>query len=534
MRDFWLIISKNKWRLLLCAVISIATSFAMVYAGYSLSFIVRSYESTGNAVDNLIRDGILVLLIWLGALVFYYSSGVLKAKAMAYMKNDLRRLISRKIVSIRYNEFMDMDSGNYVSWLTNDTESIMEQSFSSLFSVLSGTVTALFSICALSFISIYVGIAAVVLFFFVSVLPQLLTKGLQKESKKRSVAQEKGVESFKDAVMGLPVFLMSNRLTEFSNRIAASSSRLEQSNYNFQKKNVGVQTFVISTSLVGQTILLSLTVLAAILGVAPIGAVLAVGNLAGSFFGNVSEAAGSFTRLKASKTLWEKFKVDSLEETKKALPGKIEEIRIEELSYHYSDSQELHFKDTAFRANGKYAIVGESGSGKTTLVKLLMGLLPDYTGNILYGPSELRDISADSIFENIAYVEQKVYLFQDTVRFNLTLGRDYPEDRINDVLRRCRLESYVASLPNGLDSIIEEDGKNMSGGQRQRIAIARAMLRSIHLIILDEGTSALDEATALEIEQNLVQDPELGVIIITHNLKEKVRDSLDGVYMVGD
>lgn len=125
-----------------------------------------------------------------------------------------------------------------------------------------------------------------------------------------------------------------------------------------------------------------------------------------------------------------------------------------------------------------------------------------------------------------------MYLFQDTVRFNLTLGKDYPEDRINDVLRRCRLENYVASLPNGLDSIIEEDGKNISGGQRQRIAIARAILRNIHLIILDEGTSALDEANALEIEQNLVQDPTLGVIIITHSLKEKVKTALDGVYEV--
>lgn len=84
-------------------------------------------------------------------------------------------------------------------------------------------------------------------------------------------------------------------------------------------------------------------------------------------------------------------------------------------------------------------------------------------------------------------------------------------------------DTFLASLPNGLDSIIEEDGKNMSGGQRQRIAIARAILRNIHLIILDEGTSALDEANALEIEQNLVQDPTLGVIIITHSLKEKVK-----------
>lgn len=97
-------------------------------------------------------------------------------------------------------------------------------------------------------------------------------------------------------------------------------------------------------------------------------------------------------------------------------------------------------------------------------------------------------------------------------------------------LRRCCLEDYVHSLPEGLDSIIMENGKNLSGGQRQRIALARALIREVQYIIVDEGTSALDEANALDIENNLLDTPELGVIIITHNLRDRIREKLTAVY----
>ena len=98
------------------------------------------------------------------------------------------------------------------------------------------------------------------------------------------------------------------------------------------------------------------------------------------------------------------------------------------------------------------------------------------------------------------------------------------------VVRKCCLEEYVNSIPGGLDTIILENGKNLSGGQRQRIALARGLIRKVKYIILDEGTSALDEANALDIENNLLENEDMGVIIITHHLREAVREKLTAVY----
>ena len=174
--------------------------------------------------------------------------------------------------------------------------------------------------------------------------------------------------------------------------------------------------------------------------------------------------------------------------------------------------------------------MGESGSGKTTLVKIILGLLDGYSGNVWYGTQEQKEIASASLYDHIAYVEQQVYLFQDTVRFNITLGKPYTDEEIAAVLRRCCLDEYVNSLPNGLDTVIMENGKNLSGGQRQRIALARALIRKVQYVILDEGTSALDESNASDIEKGLLDMPELGVIIITHNLRESIREKLTAVY----
>ena len=100
------------------------------------------------------------------------------------------------------------------------------------------------------------------------------------------------------------------------------------------------------------------------------------------------------------------------------------------------------------------------------------------------------------------------------------------------VIKRCRLEDFVNSLPDSLDTVIKENGKNLSGGQRQRIALVRGLIRNVQYIILDEGTSALDEANALDIENNLLNTPQLGVIIITHNLRDLIREQLTAVYQL--
>ena len=136
--------------------------------------------------------------------------------------------------------------------------------------------------------------------------------------------------------------------------------------------------------------------------------------------------------------MWEKFDNNSVDTTtaKDAISA-ISEIKLENVSFQYGDRPILKNKNFTFSAGGKYAIMGESGSGKTTLTKIILGLLPGYTGNVWYGKQEQKEINTDDLYNHVAYVDQQVYLFQDTFRFNITLGMPYTDEEVMAVIRKC-------------------------------------------------------------------------------------------------
>ncbi len=531
MKQYKTFIKKNFGSIAGVALLNILMSFAMVFAGYSLSFLYTAYEYEGDKVKALIYTFAIVLLIWLLAMFMYYISLVAKSKIQQKLKNELRCMVGNKIGSLPYSDFVDKDSGHYVSWLTNDVNEIFSQSFASLFSGIENLATAIFSLGALCLLSPYIGLAAIVLLVIISVLPQLTNKRLQKVNAERSEALEVSTESYKDVVMGGSIFFLTNLRNRICERIVAASEKAEKVCYRFNKTNVAVQILISTVSMVGQVILLLVTLLAAVIGATPAGAALSVGNLAGSFFNGAGDLVQCFMTVKASKPLWEKFNDNGADTTEsKDTVLAIPEIKLDNVSFQYDDRPVLKNKNCTFCAGGKYAIMGESGSGKTTLTKIILGLLPGYTGNVWYGKQEQKEINTEDLYNRVAYVDQQVYLFQDTFRFNITLGMPYTDEEVMEVIRKCCLEDYVRSLPERLDTVIMENGKNLSGGQRQRIALARALIRKVQYIILDEGTSALDESNALDIENNLLSTQDMGVIIITHNLRDCIRDKLTAVY----
>lgn len=524
---------KKRALILLTMALNIVSAFGMVYAGYSLSFLFRSYEASGDRMQALTKDCAFVALIWLIDLLLYAAEALMEAHTLRTLRNEVRSMISERILASEYAEFTGKDSGHYVSWFTNDLNNISEQSLSSLFSLAGNVATALSSTVALFSLGIYIGTAAVVLFFFVSVLPQLLIKKLQAANERRSKAQEESTESFKDAVMGFPILFLANRGKVFARKIAETSGRLEEAQFQYAKKEVEIRTVILALSVVGQVVMVAVAVLTAILGLGPIGATLAVGNLAGNFFSSVGSVTTQISLMKAGRVLWEKFTLPDTRSEKGAAIGAMADLSIRHLSYAYGEKRIFSIEKMDFRRDGKYAIIGESGSGKTTLVKILLGLLRDYQGSARIGDREIRDIESQSLFKHIAYVDQKVYLFQDSLRFNITLGADCSDTEIMQILKRCKLDSFVRSLPEGLETFIAEDGKNLSGGQRQRIALARALIRKVPFVIVDEGTSALDEMNAREIENDLVRDEKIGVIIITHHLRDDLKAQLDGTVNLG-
>lgn len=530
MKQYKTIIRKNIGSISCAALLGILSSFAMVFAGYSLSFLFTAYETGGDKVKTLVSAFLLVTAIWLFAMLLYYISLLAKAKIQQKIKNELRSMVGKKIGSLCYSDFSGKDSGHYVSWLTNDVDGLYHQSFASLFSGIENAATAIFSLGALCLLSPYIGIAAIVLLVVISVLPQLANNRLQKANAERSAALEVSTESYKDVVMGSSIFFLTNLRDRICERITAASEKAEQVDFRFNRTNTSVQILVSTVSMVGQVILLLVTLLAAAFGMTPAGAVLSVGNLAGSFFNGAGSFVQCFMTVRASKPLWDKFQKD--DDNKPAGDRDISvipEIRFENVSFRYEDHPVLENRNDTFCVGGKYAVTGESGSGKTTLARILLGLLPGYTGTVWYGDAEQKSIRMNSLYDQLAYVEQQVYLFQDTLRFNITLGQDYSDEQIMKIIEKCRLKEWFASLPEGLDTVIMENGKNLSGGQKQRIALARGLIRKVQYMIVDEGTSALDEANALEIETDLLDMPDLGVILITHHLTDTIRKKLTAV-----
>ena len=194
-------------------------------------------------------------------------------------------------------------------------------------------------------------------------------------------------------------------------------------------------------------------------------------------------------------------------------------IEVQGLSFSYGDDLVLNKMNLSIAPGEKVAIVGASGGGKSTLVQLLLGLYTPLAGTIRFGGSTQEEIGLETVRENVAVVLQHPALFNDTVRANLTMGRERSDEACWQALEIAQLDHTVRELPNGLDSIVGRSGVRLSGGQRQRLAIARMVLAEPKVVILDEATSALDAATEYNLHQALTRFlSHRTTLIIAHRL----------------
>jgi ATP-binding cassette subfamily C protein len=194
-------------------------------------------------------------------------------------------------------------------------------------------------------------------------------------------------------------------------------------------------------------------------------------------------------------------------------------IEVRGLSFAYAEDSVLDRLDLSIAPGEKVAIVGASGGGKSTLVQLLLGLYTPQCGEIRFGGASQQAIGLETLRDNVAVVLQHPSLFNDTIRANLTMGRDSSDHACWNALAIAQLDTTVRALPQGLDSIVGRSGVRLSGGQRQRLAIARMVLAEPKVVILDEATSALDAATEYNLHQALGQFLQgRTTLIIAHRL----------------
>ena len=206
-------------------------------------------------------------------------------------------------------------------------------------------------------------------------------------------------------------------------------------------------------------------------------------------------------------------------------------ITIDHLTYGYHESAPvLNDVSVRFEAGKSYAIVGTSGSGKSTLVNLLMGSSNDYQGSIRFDQRELRSIATESLYGLVSVVQQNVFIFDDTIRNNITMFRHFDEKLVQQATEKAGLTPLLAE--RGEDYICGEGGSGLSGGERQRISIARCLLRQTPVLLIDEATAALDAATAYSVSAAILAIEGLTRIVVTHRLEEPLLRKYDEILVL--
>ena len=197
-------------------------------------------------------------------------------------------------------------------------------------------------------------------------------------------------------------------------------------------------------------------------------------------------------------------------------------VSFEDVSFHYSDDDTLVLSNVSFQipAGKSIALAGPSGSGKTTICSLLPRFYDVSSGRITIDGKDIRELTLESLRNQIGIVQQDVYLFCGTIKENIAYGKpDASMEEIIDAARKANIHDFIESLPDGYDTFVGERGTRLSGGQKQRISIARVFLKNPPILILDEATSALDNESERWIQQSLeILAKDRTTITIAHRL----------------
>ena len=535
MKTLWQYTLKYKYQFF-CRIITISlVALASICFDFLMGFIVDIFASGDNDKFLIITISSISLIIVM--FLTEYIDGLVMSSYIKNTVNYLRTDIFSKIINKDIKDFSLDNSGKYISILYNDLKIIEDNFFNNLFQVISCFISFIISLVVLFSISptivIFISIFGVLGF----IIPNALSKKLVIQKNEYSQNLEQVTSITKDLFSGFEVikgFNISNKINEI---FKTASTNVETSKKKYSILEGIIRGFSLSFSV---TIYLGVLLLGGYLMYKKsitVGTAIIIIQLSTHIVGPVKLSISLINQIRSVAMIAYKIEEiledthDDFENTK--LENFSKSICIENLNFSYTEERKaLDNINLTFDKNKKYAIVGESGSGKSTLIKLLMRYYNDYEGKISIDNLNIKNIYSSDLYKNISMIQQNIFMFDDSIKENIRLYSNHDDKDILDACKRSGLDKLLNKLPNGINSLVGENGNKLSGGEKQRIAIARALINNTQILILDESTSALDNETAYNLENSLLNLENLTLITVTHKLIKNILNRYDEIIVM--
>ena len=406
--------------------------------------------------------------------------------------------------------FTSGNIGKISSVLSTDMVFIEEVAMSTLGNMMGYLLSSLILLVFMFYLNVQLGLIAAA----VTVLAWLVSKGMNKVSLREAAERQEQSERLTDAVLsfveGIGVIKSYNLLGEKSEELTDNFHRSRNTSLAFEQK---MTPWTMSLNIlygIGIAAIFGLSIVLEQRGALPLAYVLGVLLFVFDLFGPLKALYGEASRLTVMNAALDRIEAvlnePELPDTgKQHLPAQAQpgqpEVQFNDVVFAYQDKEVLHHISFAMKKDSMTALVGPSGSGKSTIANLLARLWDVKSGSIIIRGMDIRNVPLAELMEQISMVFQRVYLFQDTIYNNISMGKpDATEEEIIAAAKASHAHSFIKRLPQGYDTVITEDGGSLSQGQKQLLCITRVMLCLPPMLILDEATSSIDTRTEIKIQ----------------------------------
>ena len=505
-------------------IFNILVPLTNIAFAYSIKIIIDSGMSQNREdLTQAILIGAIVIFIYAS---LNFISLRLRNKLVRQIMSRYKNKVFKSILDRDYREFSKEKSGKFISILTENMKKIEQDYLHQYFNISKNISLMIFSLVAMFIGNWFLTLLVII----ASIIPMMISGFIGQKSaslqNSSMIADQKYLAKVKDILAGFLVIKSFNVKEAIGQDYKNESEKLDE--IYFIKGKFDVLSNVIS-QLSGMIVFLVAFGGGMYLvfgGHTTIGSVTAIVQLVNFVVMPLNEIGMGMSKFREGQATLNSFEVKDVIELQ---TGKTKEyfddvISFSNVDFSYPNAEEKIFNNLSLqiKKGEKIAIVGMSGSGKSTLLNLLLRFYDVTSGYISIDNQDLQAISAESLYNLMTIVQQDVYIFDDTLKANITLSQSFTEDDIKKAVQQSGLESYILENELGLQTLCGENGSNLSGGERQRLSIARALIRKTPILLLDEATSSLDNKVTTEIENSILEIQDLTVLVVTHKLNKSM------------